>query len=380
MWKRYSPWLSALGVPLQMAPALLIITFSVLLWLASAAGLLGLPLALIVLSWFFKYSFVLLDGCVAGRTDPPVLSIEMINPASEQRPLAMLMWVIVVYFATDASDYWFGPAAGWIVAGLSVTALPAMLGIQAVSGRVTDALNPITVWGFMRRLQLDYVVLFVSAAMLLFISDALVSSGIFETLPLAVRLMVPMYAWLTLFALVGIVVNERGEALGTEDASEPDTDFAVVDEQAHCRHLQQRERFLDRVYAEWRGGSHRAAQQSIEVHLGELSDSTAELQWMYERASRWPDQRLAEWLAQRLLTKLLAARASSAALHVIRERMRNNAMFRPVTSDELLTLVRLARDGGDRPTARALLVDFERYFPNDVLGTAAQALTQQLQR
>lgn len=50
-----------LAIPLRMAPLLLIGTFSLLLVLATKAGFLGIPLGLILLSWFTKYAFVLID-------------------------------------------------------------------------------------------------------------------------------------------------------------------------------------------------------------------------------------------------------------------------------------------------------------------------------
>jgi hypothetical protein len=92
---RYSRRMSAaaifryLGIPLRMAPLLLIGTFSVLLIVAAKAGLFGIPLGLIILSWFTKYSFVLMDHLAEGVVEPPVLSIEMVNPLSEQRPMIM---------------------------------------------------------------------------------------------------------------------------------------------------------------------------------------------------------------------------------------------------------------------------------------------------
>ena len=77
-----------LAIPLRMAPLLLIGSFSLLLILAAKAGFFGIPLGLIILSWFTKYSFVLMDHLADGVTEPPVLSIEMVNPLSEQRPHA----------------------------------------------------------------------------------------------------------------------------------------------------------------------------------------------------------------------------------------------------------------------------------------------------
>src|SRR4029450_58122 len=93
-WMRYSRCMGAaailryLAVPLRMAPLLLIGTFSVLLVVAVYARFLGIPLALIVLSWFSKYSFVLMDRLAEGVVEPPVLSTEMVEPLDEPRPLS----------------------------------------------------------------------------------------------------------------------------------------------------------------------------------------------------------------------------------------------------------------------------------------------------
>ena len=74
--------------PLRGAALVLVVSFTLGQVLAVRAGLLGIPLAVILVSWFFKYCFVLLDAIVAGEEEPPVLSAEMVNPVSEQRPLA----------------------------------------------------------------------------------------------------------------------------------------------------------------------------------------------------------------------------------------------------------------------------------------------------
>jgi|GEM_PF-2081743 len=47
---------------------------------------------------------------------------------------------------------------------------------------------------------------------------------------------------------------------------------------------------------------------------------------------------------------------------------------------QTVRMVHIARDGGDRPTARALLRDFRSIFPNDPLQPVADALTRQLER
>ena len=42
----------------------LILVFAFLLWIASNAGFFGIPLDLLLLSWFFKYAYVLFDHVV----------------------------------------------------------------------------------------------------------------------------------------------------------------------------------------------------------------------------------------------------------------------------------------------------------------------------
>ena len=55
--------------------------------------MMGIFLGLLLLSWFFKYCFILLDAIVTGAHEPPVLSIEMVNPVDEQRPLAQALLI-----------------------------------------------------------------------------------------------------------------------------------------------------------------------------------------------------------------------------------------------------------------------------------------------
>ena len=58
--------LTHLRRPLSPAPLLLIAAFAILLTLATRGGLLGVPLGFIVLSWFLKYAFVILDTAARG--------------------------------------------------------------------------------------------------------------------------------------------------------------------------------------------------------------------------------------------------------------------------------------------------------------------------
>src|SRR5882724_7091485 len=97
---QFSVLIKYLRLPLQLAPLLVILLFSLLAAMALSAGLLvGIPTLLIVTSWFLKYSFVLLDHVVDGKHDLPALAPEMVNPV-EQRPLGILCVIGCAYLAT----------------------------------------------------------------------------------------------------------------------------------------------------------------------------------------------------------------------------------------------------------------------------------------
>src|SRR6202790_5442124 len=73
--------------PARGGAAGVLIVFALLLSLAARAGLIGIPLAFILTSWFFKYAYILFDHAVRGFDEPPALDIQMLNHLDEQRPL-----------------------------------------------------------------------------------------------------------------------------------------------------------------------------------------------------------------------------------------------------------------------------------------------------
>jgi hypothetical protein len=144
----------------------------------------------------------------------------------------------------------------------------------------------------------------------------------------------------------------------------------------------ERERNLqvDRIYAEWRGGLKSNAWKTVLKRIAESVDPLEELRWLHTRTSGWPESGLANRLARELLPRLLTARYFSEALAVVQSRIQADANFRPATSSELLALARWARDAGDRPTARTLLSDFTRFYPEDKEQRTVEILAQQLER
>ena len=367
-----------LAIPLRTAPLLLIGIFSVLLFLAFYAGFLGIPLGLILLSWFSKYSFVLMDRLAEGVVEPPVLSTEMVNPLDEQRPVILLVMLIGIFYGSSAAAYWVGHRGALVLMVAIAAILPAVVAVQGATSTVVQSLNPRRVFGLIVRLRGDYLVILGFVALVWLFARWVVASSLGESLPLLVRIALVMYAWLAMFSLIGGVLYERRFDIGLDDVHTPegidtdDHDDATPDERA-------RDREIDRIYAEWRGGAHANAWNTVLALVGKSSDPIAELLWMYQRAAQWPDGRLADRLAGELLPRLLLKRSTGEALDLVRERLRKNARFRPAGSADLLTLVQLARTAGDRATARLLLQDFSKLYPGDPAQAMVDRLNTQLQ-
>ncbi len=185
-----------------------------------------------------------------------------------------------------------------------------------------------------------------------------------------------MYLWLATFACIGGTIYEHRLELGIEFAETPERKAARVSAEVE----RQRDKIWDRIFAQVRNGALLDARESVRKLTAESPQPIDECRWLYIRASIWADQRLANYLAQLTLPYLLDTGDTGEALCMVRERLTATEDFRPGTSGQVLRLARLARDAGDRNTARRLLVDFDRHYAKDELRTAAAQLQAELSR
>lgn len=376
--------LKFLLIPLRGAALVLIVIFSVLLLIAGSGGLLGMPLALLVTSWFFKYGFALLDHVADGVREPPVLSIEMINPVNESRPLGLLLIVAVFYGATAVLSNAWGSEAITLMRLAGLLLIPAIIMAQ-VTGSFVQSLNPLVLLQIVVRVPDSYALIlavlaggwWLATALVTWLPAAELPFFVHIPLPEGVRIAILMYVWLASFAMIGGVLYVRRQDLGFEPSHSPERDA----EKAQRERQRGLDQLIDRIFAEWRGGAYGNAWRTIEAHVNSSPRPGDELRDLFQRASQWPDGRLAHRLAQELIPNLLAARRTGDALNIVRAQLQTDASFRPLNSGDTIKLIELARDAGDRRTARALLVGFaERYAEESMAQRIAGQLARQLER
>lgn len=366
--------LRSVALPFHAAPLLLVGIFAMLLRFAIQAGPVGIPVFAIVGSWFLKYGFMLLDHTAQGRPGAPVLSVEAANPFGEMRPLAWGSLIVVFYAASGALGELLGTGVASALRLLALATLPAVVTAHTITGSWAEALDPRTIAETTRRLGSGYLLIGGMAAACWWLGHTIVlGSG---HLSLLARIALLMLLWLALFALLGSVIHQRRFELGFE----PEHSNERIEQRRMAQLAREHDQFIDQVFAEYRSGALQDAWSSIENRALASADPSAEYGWIYQRTASWPDSRLANRIASELLTRLLAANRNGEALQLMRSHLRVDSAFRPTRSTELLRLAELARDGGDRPLARALLSDFDQRFPGDPASMRARRMAEQLVR
>lgn len=359
-----------LALPLRSAPLLLVVIFSVMLTITQAAGFLGIALGLITGSWFLKYSFVLMDHVADGITEPPVLSIEMVNPASEQRPLGLLLIMVAFYAATVAVGSFIGTGTAAFLQLIGLLLLPAVVATMGATRRFAAGLNPVLVIALVLRIPGTYLAV-LSIIVLLWIAVPAIAAatGATGAMPTLIVIAGFMFLWLAVFACIGGMLYEQRHELGLDVAVSPERTQARRD--ADLERV--RDLLMDGWFAQWRGGSHGDVWAAIKNVLDSSPQPLVEYRWLYARTASWEDPRLAGYLAHWAIPRLIDVRATSELLDIVKERLRAQPDFRPLAAAQLVSVVNIARSGGELALARTLLQDFERHYPDD---PAAQIVAQ----
>ena len=349
----------------------MILVFAFLLWLASNAGFFGIPLDLILLSWFFKYAYVLFDHVVRGYDEPPTLDLNMVNPANEQRPLAQLLILLIlgagVYFVTVR----LSPSAGICLAVLAALVVPASIAVLGLEGNPLKAIYPVALGRMIVGLGPLYLAVLGYMALVTLFLDVLIRLHLW--LPLDISL--GMFATLSVFSALGGALYERRHELGLEAWHSPER----IAHKANEVERREADRIVTEAYGLVRVGQHVAAWQLLQDWLTSRDFTVEDYRWLLPRVTAWPDMRYANRLTQEFVARLLTLRLTGEALDAVSERLKLDASFRPKTANATLSIAQLATQGGGTSSvARVLLTDFGSRFPNDPQLAAANALLRQL--
>src|ERR1700722_4287484 len=351
------------------SPAVIIV-FAFLLSIAAKAGLAGIPLGLILFSWFFKYAYILFDHTVRGFDEPPVLDIHMLNPLDEQRPLAQLVILGLIYLAVKFVSDTIGSTAAITLAAVVALLLPASVAVLGLEGNILKAAYPVAWIRLVRKLGPMYLlVLAVIGGYFLLI----VLLGRWELwFPLEIAIF--MFCILSVFSVLGGALYERRHELELETYHSPER----TEERLQGQQLRQDEHNLTEAYGQMRAGSHTAAWQLLQTWLTANGNSPQNYHWLCGRVASWGDPRYLTRLTEDYVDRLLTLKRNGEAMGGVAQRLDQDPSFRPKSASAPLQIARLAAAGGTKRVARTLLTDFSTRFPGDPAIAAAGGLARQL--
>lgn len=359
--------------PARGGSAAVVITFALLLTIADHAGLMGIPLALILVSWLFKYAYILFDHAAWGIHEPPALDIQMLNPADEQRPLGQLAILGLIYGTVKLVEVWLGSAVAVSLATVAALLLPASVAVLGLERNVFKALYPPALVHMVQGLGVTYLV--VLAVIAIYIAGIAFLLPRISFLPL--ELAIALFAILSIFSMLGGVLYERRHELGIDTRHSPERSADLE----RREELRRDEALVAEAYGLVRVGSHTKAWAVLQDCLAAHGRSVENYHWLCERVASWTDPRYVTRLTEEYLDKLLALREDGRALDVVADRLERDPSFRPKTAAATLRIAHCAARGGGRPRiARALLADFAERFEGDPAVAAAKALAGELVR
>ena len=341
--------------PFRGGALMLLLTFTLGFDLAFHAGLMGIPFALGLGSWFFKYCFVLLDSIIVGEVEPPVLSVEMINPFNEQRPLGQALIIAGGVALTLWMSRAAGPAAGWLCGALVLAILPASIATMGLTSHFLRAVWPPDLWEMVRGIgQRDYLILIGVTPSLAVIFTAL----LYFDAPVWLSILVGQLSLLLAFALIGSALHEHRLELGIEYRTLEER----MEERTQREHESKRHHALDHAYMKFRVGKPLEGWQEIQTWLTAHragSDPTDRMLLEHRAVlavtARWEDVRAADKLTNDLVELYFARRETGRALEVVEERLASNPSYRPKHEAHAVRLAELAGVAGKPALRRQLL-------------------------
>jgi hypothetical protein len=356
--------------PIRGGAAAVLIVFALLLTLAERAGWAGIPMALFLTSWFFKYAYILFDHTVRGFDEPPVLDLQMLNPVDEQRPLAQVVILGLIYGLVSYVQHVMGSTVALSLAAAALLLLPASVAVLGLESNILKAAYPVA-WV---RVVLGLGSMYLLVLGIIAGYAVLIGFLVQWELWLPVQIAIFMFCVLSVFSVLGGALYERRHELGLETWASPER----TADRRQAEVLRQSEKEVTEAYGQMRVGSHARAWELLQSWLAGRGHDPEDYRWLSGRVATWGDPRYITRLTEDYVDRLLVLKRTGEALDRVAARLAEDPTFRPKTAAATLQIAQIATAGGTPRVARALLADFSARFPGDPSVAAAEALARHL--
>lgn len=299
-----------------------LITFFLLLTLASKAWVFGTYLMVAVLPALSRYLIMIAQARARGVDAEP--------PGAEFFTLVGNFWTLfpvlpiavfgygTYYFATTS-----GPAAVAAFGMATAAIVPAMMAVLVITQSPMQSLNPVALFTLIRETGNSYW--YAPFTLLL----AFFLPSLFTWLPDWLQTLLMYYLVFAFYAVTGAITREKDliNDVYIEDPLEPDVEKQVADlEKARVDALSHAYGFVSR-------GNREGGLSHLYSWLQKDPDPDAAWQWFFERMMRWDNNEGALYFAQHYISRLLAANEPMRVNKVILRCQTVNDRFRPLEDD-----------------------------------------------
>jgi len=299
-----------------------LITFYLLGSLVSAAGLIGIWLAVLVVPAMFRYLIMLAQARARGiEAAPP--GIEYFSPVGNWWTLFPAVPAIVVAFGWELAAGSYGQGAGLLVGLLAAAVVPAMMAVLVITQSPAQALNPLALITLARECGAGYW--FAPATLVLVFAVPM----ILDWLPDWLQSLVELYLIFAFYAVTGSIMRHRNliDEVYIDDPLEPEVDQQLSDLD------QQRTSILNHAYGFVSRGNREGGLGHIYTWLQEDPDPEQAWSWFFEQMMKWEQGQSALFFAQRYLSHLLAIDEPVRAVKLLLRCQLADETFRPFRED-----------------------------------------------
>ncbi len=299
-----------------------LVTFVLLISLASAAGMLGIWLAIAVIPAYLRYLTMIAEARARERdaSPPGIEYFTLVGNAWTLFPvIPVLLLGVLVVEAMQA----FGSAVALVVALLGASILPAIIGVLVITHSPLQSVDPRAMARFVRGCGASYAYAPLAAILVVAVPMQL------DFLPAWAQSLLEVYLLAAFFAVVGAVTRGSGliDAIDLPGRTEPDRDEALAAEAADRR------RVLNHAYGFVSRGNRDGGLEHIYAALRDDPDPDEAWRWYLAQMLRWEDSCPGLLLAQQYLGRLLEAGDQVGAVKLMLRCRLIDATFRPLSAD-----------------------------------------------
>ena len=297
-----------------------IIVATVLAAIASAAGLFGLWLLLLLVPAWCKYLVLMLRDRMLGL-EPSVPAVELFNPVEKFWALGGAALFILLILAVSGLERVYGPLTAAVAGTVTFAAYPVAVASMAVGQSGLAGLNLPKHLMIIQRIGWRYLQVFLALSL----AGCLVLLAEVFHLPQILQSFLSAYSVVLLFSFTGALLYQCRGRLGIETHRSPE---------------KTEERFLKQTEAEYRQvathaygfisrGNRAGGMKHIRDYLDAGGHDSEALRWFYNELCSWDIEGPALEISNVYLASLLARGENHTALKVAYACLERDHRYRP---------------------------------------------------